>query len=39
LVGHIYSLVPFVMADHRIARQMPRRYWHTFFYYCVTIII
>jgi len=25
LVGHVYSLVPHVMTDHRLARQMPRR--------------
>jgi len=35
LVGHVYSLVPLVMADHRLARQMPQ----TFFYYCVAIRI
>jgi len=33
LVGHahVYSLVPLAMADHRLARQMPRRYCNAFF--------
>jgi len=38
LVGHVYSLVLFAMADPRLARQFPRRYCNTF-YYCVTIMI
>jgi len=41
LVGHVhvYSLVPLMMADHRQAPQMPRRYCNTFFYYCVAFMI
>jgi len=39
LVGHVYSLVPHAMADHRLARQMPRRCCNMFSYYCVKIII
>jgi len=31
LVGHIYSLVPLAMADHRLARQMWQRYCNMFF--------
>jgi len=31
--------MPFVMADHRLARQMPEMYCNTFFYYCVAIMI
>ena len=33
LVGHVYSLVPLAMADHRLARQIPRRCCNMFFYY------
>jgi len=29
-VGHVYSLVPFAMADHRLARQMPQRSCNVF---------
>jgi len=39
LVGHVYSLVPLVMTDRRLARQTPRRCCNTFFYYCVAIMI
>jgi len=39
LVGHVYSLVSLVMADRRLAGQMPRRYCKMFFYYCVAIMI
>jgi len=39
LVGHVYYLVPLVMADHRLDRQMPRRYCNTFFYHCMAIMI
>jgi len=41
LIGHVYSLVHLVMADHRLARQMLQRYciairfsiivWHSWF--------
>jgi len=30
LVGHVYSLVPVAMADHRLAWQMPRRSCNVF---------
>ena len=30
-------MVLLVMADHRLARQMPQRYYNTFFYYCMAI--
>jgi len=30
LVGHVYSLVPLAMADHWLARQMPRRCCNTY---------
>jgi len=39
LVGYVYSLVPLVMADHRLARQMPRGICNTFLGYCVAIKI
>jgi len=39
LVGHVYSLVPLVMADHRRARQMPRRCCNMILYYCVAIMM
>ena len=35
LVGHVYSLVSLVMADRRLAGQMPCRCCNMFFYYCV----
>jgi len=37
LVGHVYSLVPLQMADHRLARQMRRRYCFLLFL-CFSII-
>ena len=38
LVDQVYSLVPLAMANHRLARQMPRS-WIIFSYYCLTIMI
>jgi len=39
LVGHVHSLVPLTMADHRLAWQMPRKCCNMFSYYCLTIRI
>ena len=39
LVGHVYSLAPLAVPDHRLARLMPRRCCYMFSYYCVTIMI
>jgi len=35
LVGYVYTLAPFVMADRRLAWQMPQRCCNMFSYYCV----
>ena len=35
---NVYSLVPLVIADHRLAQSMPWRYCKMLFYYCAVII-
>jgi len=37
LVGHAYSLVPLVMADHRLARQMPGRCCNILIYFRIIV--
>jgi len=37
-IGDVYSLVSLVMADHKLAGQMPWRYCKMFSYYCMAIM-
>jgi len=39
MAGHVYYLVTLAMAEHRLARPMPRKCCNIFTNYCLTIMI